>query len=400
MKENPTSKQLHQLENSYRIAYLLAGYIEGTLTPVEHDELDRWVEASDANMLLFEEATDEANITDTLRWFQQLDADRALQTYKVRYSDSKKKDRSRQRFWLFGAAASIVVAVAGVYFFYDSSALDQKGENTASVIAADVAPGGNKAVLTLADGNQIDLKSAVDGNVAQQGGASVIKKGDGITYHVSENPSAPSYNKITTPRGGQYQLTLADGTKVWLNAASSLHFPTQFQGAERTVELNGEGYFEVAKNLGLPFKVITRSAEIQVVGTHFNISDYDEEGVSKTTLLEGKVRVKSHKETTVLSPGQQAQITTSGAIKMVQVDAEEAMAWKNGQFIFNNTPIQSIMQQVARWYDVDVVYQENISGNFNGHIPRDVSLTKLLRLLEFTKRVHFKLDGKKLIVTK
>lgn len=276
----------------------------------------------------------------------------------------------------------------------------------------DIKPGGNKATLTLADGTKIILDNAAEGAITRQGNTTVIKLDKGkLAYNmqtVSKVPvNAPLYNTLTTPRGGQYIVTLPDGTTVWLNASTSLRFPTAFIGNERKVDIKGEAYFEVAKNEAMPFIVTAENSEIKVLGTHFNVSAYADDKVLKTTLLEGSVEFSvanqagngNEAATIKLQPGQQAQLDEANTLKVVEADTQEAIAWKNGFFIFNNEDIESIMQKISRWYDVKVVYDvNNPNMQFTGNISRAENVSEVLRVLELTEIVHFKIEGKTITV--
>jgi len=276
----------------------------------------------------------------------------------------------------------------------------------------DIQPGGHKAILTLADGTKITLDDASQGTLTKQGNTTVIKLDDGrLAYnpqHVTKITSkAVLYNTLSTPRGGQYCVTLPDGTIVWLNASSSLHFPTAFTGNERKVEVVGEAYFEVAKNAEMPFYVKAGNSEIKVLGTHFNITAYADDKAIKTTLLEGSVEVslvntvvsESDRKTITLQPGQQAQLDRNNTWNVIDADLEEAVAWKNGFFIFNNENIESIMLKISRWYDLKVVYEvSSESKNFTGHISRSQNVSEVLSMLELTESLHFKIDGKTITI--
>jgi ferric-dicitrate binding protein FerR (iron transport regulator) len=228
-----------------------------------------------------------------------------------------------------------------------------------------------------------------------------VKQADGrLAYEAAkESSDAVAYNVLTIPRGGKYNIVLEDGTKVWLNSASSLRFPTAFKGKERRVELTGEGYFEVAKNTAMPFVVSTGNGhEVEVLGTHFNIMSYADESTEKTTLLEGAVRVRKGTGSVVLAPGQQSW-GDRGSLRVIKdADVAEAMAWKNDLFKFSQADMPSIMRQIARWYDVDVTYQEDIPGHFSGTIPRSADLEKVFHMLELTGSVHFTIKGRQVLV--
>jgi ferric-dicitrate binding protein FerR (iron transport regulator) len=261
--------------------------------------------------------------------------------------------------------------------------------------------GSNKAILTLADGSNIALDSTTAATLTSQGGTRVSNLPGGILAYNAENMAAAkvAYNTVATPKGGQYQVMLPDGSKVWLNAASSLHFPTVFTGTERVVTLTGEAYFEIAANELKPFRVIAHGTEIKVLGTHFNVNSYPDEGTVNTTLLQGSVMVESNGKSALLKPSQQAQ--AGEKIKVLDnVDTEMLMAWKSGRFSYNNTALETIMRQVSRWYDVEVVFEEKITDTYSMDIGRDVPLEKLFRYLERSGGVHFSIQGRKITVTR
>jgi ferric-dicitrate binding protein FerR (iron transport regulator) len=285
----------------------------------------------------------------------------------------------------------------------------------ATVAKNDVAPGGNKAVLTLSDGTQIVLDSAMNGVLSSQGNSKVLKLNSGQLAYTANGESLKGssvkggaekgnrslvYNTITTPRGGQYQLVLADGTKVWLNASSSLRYPVAFTGPERRVELSGEGYFEVVKNAAMPFRVRANDMDVDVLGTHFNVNAYADETAIKTTLLEGAVKVTSLVSSHILSPGQQAQLNKEGLLHIVSaVDLEEVVAWKEGYFQFNQADLKSIMRQISRWYDVDIRYEGEIPNRqFGGDISRTANVSEVLNILKMSQ-VHFRIEGRTIVLT-
>ncbi len=305
----------------------------------------------------------------------------------------------KKSLWKYIAAASILLFLGlGYYYSFNKAPIKRQ---IAKNQKHDIAPGGNRAILTLSNGRTINLGAAKNGKLANQGSAIINKNTGGqITYVNSEyNSSAQNngFNIITTPRGGQYQLVLADGTKVWLNAASSIKYPVVFNGNERKVELTGEAYFEVAHNKEKPFKVISNGQEIEVLGTHFNINAYTDENVVKTTLLEGSVKVTAGGKNKMLKPGEQARLE-KGNILVADVDVNEAIAWKNGFFQFKDNNIRAIMQQLGRWYDVDIKYEGNLpEREFSGAISRNVNLSQILYILSF-KEIHFKIEKKTITV--
>lgn len=397
MKENPYG---HLDEGAYRIAYLIAGYIRQTLTEKEHDELDDWVNADDKNMLLFEELTDEKNLEANLAWMDKV---KSKQSYDALQQAGKFKTPAK-RFKLnpVWMAAASVILLAGAFFIFRNAG-NSKANNTkmASSDKTQLQPGGNRAILTFADGSTIDLTTAKNGLMKNDNGADIIKLGDGIILYDPHNTveNLSSVHTLSTPVGGQYQVTLPDGSKVWLNAATTLKYPSRFAADERRVEIDGEAYFEVAKNDKQPFHVVlSDNSSITVLGTHFNVMSYNNEKSKEITLLEGSISVKNQNKTEKLEPGMQASITGNELTKQLGVDAQEITAWKDGQFVFHDATIESIMRQIERWYDAKVVYQGGIKQLFNATILRSEPLSKLLHLLELNGYVHFKIENKTIYV--
>jgi ferric-dicitrate binding protein FerR (iron transport regulator) len=315
------------------------------------------------------------------------------------------------RRWFIAASVTfLLMASASLVFFlkYDGSNLLTKNKSH-SLIKNDIAPGGNKALLTLANGSKIILDDAATGELAKQSGVKVTKAANGQLVYTIENslPGSKSsaqlaYNTIETPKGGQYQVNLPDGSKVWLNASSSLRYPTNFIGNIRNVELTGEAYFEVAKNANKPFRVVSNNQVVEVLGTHFNISSYADETSVKTTLLEGSVKVLSTRsnQSKLLKPGEQSDINYSKNSFSVQVvNTEEAIAWKNGYFLFVDEDLKNVMSKFARWYNVDVEYQGNVDNlRFGGMVSRSKGLTQALKIIEQTGNVKIKIEGRRVII--
>jgi ferric-dicitrate binding protein FerR (iron transport regulator) len=220
------------------------------------------------------------------------------------------------------------------------------------------------------------------------------------TAKESSGTAKESFHTLVTPRGGQYQLLLPDGSKVWLNAASSVRFPTSFSGKERHVELTGEAYFEIAKDASRPFRVDAPGGmQVEVLGTHFNIMSYTDENAINTTLLEGSVKVREGSVSSLLRPGEQASLNkASDGISVSNADVDETIAWKNGLFRFEGATIEAVMKQIARWYDVEVIYKGSVSKHFRGMISRSVDISQVIKMLELTSEVHFKIDGKTITV--
>jgi hypothetical protein len=302
------------------------------------------------------------------------------------------------------AAACIILFISSfVYWLFLRPSKDQLIATTIAPNAKQTAikPGGNHAILTMADGQTIVLDSAENGNILS-GNSKIKKQGALLVYDgtkASNQGSLISYNTLSTPRGGQYQLVLPDGSKVWLNASSSIHFPTAFAGHERNVELTGEAYFEIAKNKQKPFHVNVNGMQVEVLGTHFNVNAYGDEGAIKTSLLEGSVKIKKGNISGLLKPGQQGVLKKNSTdLEIKNADMNEAIAWKNGLFEFDGADIKSIMREIGRWYDVDVVYAGKVPDRrFEGKISRDAQLSDVLKILALSN-VKFSVEGKKIIV--
>ena len=298
------------------------------------------------------------------------------------------------------AAASIVlVSVLGLYFVRFKVALENASE---AKLVNTIQPGGNNAVLILADGRRINLEETAKGKLAEESGVSIIKKASGeIVYDMGGAKALlgqSSFNTIATPRGGTYQVLLEDGSKVWLNAESSIRFPSSFSPTERKVELKGEAYFEIAKNSARPFTVNVEGQSIQVLGTKFNVNGYTNEASLKTTLIEGSVKVSNPIANLILKPGQQAQSTANQKITFSEVDTEEFLAWKNGMFSFNRADLKTVMKQFERWYDINVKFEDNLPEMFfTGKIYRNLNLDEALSNLTFLG-VKFKIQNRNVIV--
>ncbi|EDM34758.1 putative anti-sigma factor [Pedobacter sp. BAL39] len=312
---------------------------------------------------------------------------------------------SKSRYWL--AAASILIFLAASTSFWLYVIDNKTGQHQIAQSKStqnSIPPGRNRAILTLANGKKLDLDDTQTGMISREGASTVRKTADGkLTYGNSmdaPDQNAVIYNSIETPRGGQYQLTLADGTVVWLNAGSTLKYPTAFSGRERNVELTGEAYFQVAKNKDRPFSVAVNGMKVEVLGTHFNIMAYENENTVQTTLLEGSVKLTKDGHSKMLLPNQQGVLSTGASNFQVRnVNTENVVAWKNGFFKFDDENIETIMRKVARWYDVEIVYKGNLKRqNFGGTVPMFKDISQLLTTLELTGTVHFKIDGRRITV--
>jgi len=386
---------------------LLKKYLHGDCSSMEAEELFKYLQEEKSNPLLRENLQEE---------FRQVLEERAsIPTETSERLRNKLLNRisaaplvvSKRRIYvrIAAAAAAVVLLTAGGsywWMFRNPPKPVAKIEKSSKKYTNDVSPGGDKAILTLADGSTIVLDNANNGTLTQQGNTKVIKIESGELSYTGGNaaPGEVLYNTVSTPRGGQYQVILSDGTKVWLNAASSLRFPTAFNGNERVVDISGEVYFEVAKNPSMPFKVNVGETQVEVLGTHFNIMAYGDEKAIATTLLEGAVKISKGTNAKVLKPGQQAiEDKDDGAIRIdPDADVDQAVAWKNGLFHFSDVSLQAIMRQIGRWYDVDISYDANVPNKeFTGKISRNINASEVLNMLEYAG-VHFKIEGKKITV--
>lgn len=305
------------------------------------------------------------------------------------------------------AAAVAVLLISGAAYFFllkDSESMETKQEMAQSQ-KEEIKPGSNKAILTLANGQQIVLDEAEQGVLAQQGNSDVVKEDSSLLSYKSGTKAGSerevTYNTIATPAGGTFKVILPDGSKVWLNAASSLRFPTAFTGKERAVEMTGEAYFEVAKNANKPFRVLAKEAEVKVLGTHFNVSAYEDDTEIKTTLEEGSVEVKYADILRKIVPGQQASFNkTDKKVTVGEVNVDQFLAWKNDLFYFDNTNIREIMKQVARWYDVEVEYEitDFSDKNYSGIVSRYSDVKELLKRMEMTETIGFDIHQHSIVV--
>jgi ferric-dicitrate binding protein FerR (iron transport regulator) len=376
---------MQQSNSPERINFLAKKWQDGHITDEERREFEEWYNNFDSSLEIY---TGESRETMEHRLY-----DLIAKKGNIR--------PARTNYWpRFVAAASIllVLGIGGIYLRKQA-----KVNPVATVLSNDIAPGSNKAILTLANGQKIDLAGAGNGRLAVQGNANVNKTSDGsLTYKAAGNQpsgsSALTFNTVSTPSGGQYHLTLADGTDAWLNAGSSIRYPTSFGNKERKVEITGEVYFEVAHNPAKPFRVITDRQAVEVLGTHFNVNAYADEEAVRTTLLEGSVKVTGSNQIKFIKPGEQAILNSHG-LAVVPANLEEAVAWKNGYFRFNDEKIGSIMRKLSRWYNIEVTFKGPMSEEgFNGKISRYKNISQALKMLEKTSAVHFQIDGRRVTV--
>jgi transmembrane sensor len=305
----------------------------------------------------------------------------------------------RSKWWNYAAAAAILFFSVAGYILLNKTKKQTPIPIAQQPVKKDLPAGRQGAILTLSNGHRIILDSAGNGVLTRDGGVQVIRKGGELSYGGKTDEII--YNKVVTPKGRKWQLTLSDGTKVWLNAASSVRYPVSFVGKERTVEVSGETYFEVAPDKNRPFKInIPGKGNIEVLGTHFDVNAYDDEDAMRTTLLEGGVKMIRGRNSRLLDPGQQAILgNATDDIKVINdVNIDEVMAWRNGRFIFSDMDLKSIMRQLTRWYDVDVVYEGKVPGiRVGGIIHNDVYLSTVMEFLG-DNGVHYKIEGKKITI--
>lgn len=384
-------------QEAYRIARLIAGFIRGTLSRNEQVELDEWVAASDENMQLFERLTDEKNLELAAKWMENVDTEKALHKKKKDIVFNSPATSKRWLRFLPYAVAASVILVAGLMYLKPFADKNSKPEATTEN-KVDILPGSDRATLTLEDGKLIVLDSKrSDTNINNQ--VTILQQQGEVVYNDQTTDDRMAYHTLTVPRKGQYKLRLPDGTKVWLNAESSIRYPVSFSGNERKVFVTGETYFEVANDKTKPFRVVTDGVMVEALGTRFNINAYPNEPFMSATLVEGSVLVSNGKTDNILKPGQQAQLSET-VFSVANIETSNVIAWKDNEFKFANTPLDVIMRQVERWYDAEVVYESHPTDHFNAEIARDVPVSRLLHYLELTNRVHFKIEGRRIIVMK
>lgn len=390
-----------------RIIDLLKVFTEGMANPEDEQELFDLIEITKdegvikkyiKKLLPDHKSNDRVPVADWERLYQRIVEEKNYQpTEPVIWKMS----------WTRLATAAVIFLLLGTGYYFFTTQKEPKGQKRLAKIeqikTIDIAPpAAVNAVLTLANGKRIILDSSGNGTLASQGAVNVVKLADGqIAYRGTSKEI--EYNTLSNPRGSKIiSLSLADGSKVWLNAESSLRYPTAFTGNERKVEITGEAYFEVAHNPDMPFVVSKSGTSIRVLGTHFNVNAYDDENSLDVTLLEGSVSVMTvHSiQPKVIQPGAQAKINKDGAIELTNsVDLNEVMAWKNGLFSFKEADIESIMRQVSRWYNVGVIFKKPVTEKFYAEVSRSTSVSTLLEILEATKAVQFKIEGNTIIVT-
>ena len=394
------------MHHQHHLSYLLQQYISGTASEEElselSDRLNQQPDNADARALLDSHfpQSQASPLYDGQRLQTILEQIRKTDMAKTPTAPVK---RLRPGWGRYAAAAAVVLVIGtGLYFGLTHREKAIPAVSAAMAVKKDVAPGKNGAILTLADGHRVVLDSAGNGWTVDQNGSRVVLDQGKLSYKATTaGEGAVVYNTMETPKARQFHLLLPDGTAVWLNAASSIRYPTTFTGNERKVEIRGEAYLEVAKDAARPFRVSIHGGRttIEVLGTRFNVNAYADEPVVRTTLLQGAVSVKSERASQVLAPGEQATVSASGAVQWQKtVDTSQAIAWKNGSFNFQDRPLTEVMRQLSRWYDIEVVYDKDIPDiEFFGEMGRNLTLEQLLEGLKGTG-VNFKIEGRRLLV--
>jgi len=430
-----------------RITELTTKFRLGTITALEQAELDSHINACLENRRAFEERLGEKWTLEGLSIFAEAAEIEEAQMSRMNFMGGEEPvrkahigDRLKTK-WILPAsiAASVLLLATGTVFFLTSRRQSARSLNHFNQISKDIHPGGAKARLTLADGSVVTLDSLQNGTISSQGSSQVKKVINGQLAYIPVGKTAEvvSYNTVSVPKGGQYQVILPDGTKVWLNASSSIHFPTSFAGKDRSVTITGEAYFEVMKNARMPFHVVTGGTDIEVLGTEFNVNAYTNENAQQITLLEGSVRVipdfgheaspdgsgsftdaGPHVLGVVLKPGEQAHLanapvvgvnskngntSTNEYVKVLvkKVSTADIVAWTKNFFSFDHADLQAVMRQLSRWYDIEVKYPDGPIQDcyFDGNIDRELPLSKVLEILQ-SRKIHFKIEqGNVLLVT-
>jgi transmembrane sensor len=405
-----------------RIRYLLDQYISGSLTEIEqmewssilkNTEYEQYIQQELRNLLELSQEQEDP-LPETAGHHPILDTVLSIDKRSIDKLSIDQAGKAtvrtaflRPAFWK-PAAAALVLLAAGTVGYQAFHTRQEPGPAALRHLPAkgDIAPGSNQAVLTLAGGKQILLTGAQNGLLSRQGNTRVVKlaggrlayEANGASSYAKDN-EAPLYNTIATPRGGQYQITLPDGTRVWLNAATSLRFPAAFTDKERSVEITGEAYFEVAADKDKPFIVRAGQTQTRVLGTHFDIMAYGDEKAIKTTLLEGSVSMEQGGLSTLLHPGEQGAFDPDGGTPITKkVNVGATIAWKDGYYYFDRTKMEDVMRQIARWYNVDIVYQGAIpQDEIVGKIPRTAYVSEVLHIMELIG-IRFKIEGRKITV--
>lgn len=402
------------IQDDNRIIVLYQKFLSKTASASELEAFSAFLTTDGAQQRLFDLL--ERDGQENILYWSDINELRSIDIFEKIVQQPQERQNVK-KLWPRIAGVAVILAVVFVSLFYNSGWFDDKWNRHDLTLAAQhITPGKNAATLTLADGRKIVLSQILDGALVSDSDVRITKTSDGeILYEIKgDNRSAPGgSNELSTAKGETYRVRLPDGSQVWLNAASRLKYPVSFAMMKsRIVELEGEAYFEIEKDEAHPFVVKSGGQEVTVLGTHFNIKSYGEEGNVLTTLVEGSVRVDyqaatwndhgkvGYKDEVVLSPGQQS-LLKGETIDISTANLEQALAWKEGNFIFNEEGIQHIMRDISRWYNIEVVYEGTIpKGSFSGNVSRSKNISQVLQALESTKLVHFKIEGRKVYVTK
>jgi len=384
------------------IKHLASKYLQGTSTQEEEKILHAWYENQEKN-------AEEIIITTNGEGYKEV-KNRLLKDIQLKIQQDeeiKALSTGWNKQWAYAASLLLFLSFSGIYYYYFQKHFSSVVHYT-KVLTNDVSPGGNNATLEFGNNKKINLDEVLVGNLLDMNGLIATKTADGIlSLEFSKSPktSTNEYNTVRTPKGGQYRVKLPDDTEVWLNASSSIKFPSSFTEDSREVEVHGEAYFEVAKTVNkkgqrIPFLVKSDQQIIEVLGTHFNVNNYSNESTIKTTLLEGSIRIvlAGSQFGKMLKPGQESTVYNN-QISIENADLESVMAWKDGDFIFNNESLVSIMKKIERWYDVEVIYEGRpASQKFSGAVSRSKNLATVLKIMELTNEVRFKIEGRRVYV--
>lgn len=389
----------------FHVTQLVIKMINGELTVVEQAELNEWLSTNPKNNALLEKLLDKNLWSKEIADMNAYDTETALHQMLQRINYEHKDDRPRSKLWPYlskmGAAAALLIAIGAIFYFLNPKTADPQKLQARQEVKSPKKS--SQIMLTLSDGSQVNLESVSKGTSIRQGSAVVTEKNKTLTYRVapgaSNKVSSIAYNTLTVPMGKKYQVTLPDGTEVWLNSNSSLKYPVTFEAKERLVELSGEGYFQVAHQAKQPFKVKSKDQVVEVLGTHFNIEAYPEDKKTSTTLVQGSVQVAKTNSLAKIKPGQTAVNLPAQQLRIEPANISEALAWKDGLFSFSDDRIEDIMRKVGRRYNVEVEFQGDVKDKrFWGVFPQDKGLENLLKNLEQTNTIHFKVDGRRIIV--
>lgn len=393
------------LENEFYISKLIASSIRGTITQEEQKTLNAWRAASNHNEQLIKQLNEQTHLNEELLYFSKSSKASILEKVKVKLHNENKiiKYPFHKLLLRFTAAAAVLIIFGTVVFHLKTNNLLQSDRIT---YKNDIAPGTWGATLTLSNGKTIRLTGSANETLAEESGVVVTKTAEGqIVYEIRPSMTSPNTDKpntLSTSNGETYILTLPDKTKVWLNSASSITYaPALIENGKRIVRLKGEGYFEVAKDKAHPFIVRTDRQNVEVLGTHFNISNYTDDTESTTTLLEGSVKISTPSgENAILIPGQQS-VAKNGKLTLYKVNTDDAVAWSKGYFKFDNENIYSIMRRISRWYDVDIQYAGNFDNvSFFGQVSRSKNISSVLKILELSENLKFTIEGRRVLVMK